>query len=73
MRCAKSSIVEFGDEIFDFLTGSPKIPVIGDKSLALLSRRETRFGFAAFQCLPQFIAVISLIGDQNLRFGQRSE
>jgi hypothetical protein len=37
------------------------------------SRRDTRLNHPPFQRLPKFVAVISLVGDQNLRLRHRSK
>jgi hypothetical protein len=50
-----------------------KVSIVGDKNLAMSSRRDTRFNSASFQYPPKFVAVISPVSDQNHRFRHGSQ
>jgi hypothetical protein len=59
--------------IFDFVPGLVKFPVVGSKKLAMSSWWDARVNPMLFQRLSEFVAVISLIGDQKLRPRHGSE
>ena len=67
-RCDASPVLEFGEEVLDFVALAVGRLVMVERRLAAFCRWNAGLGSPFFQRRAEPVAVIAAVGDQGFRF-----